>query len=99
MSDPDMVVWVDAAGTAHSPLNMPAIDSPQRTLVLQMRDYFDMDARFWQQRPLAADDLGAVNLLLRVILPSVPQTEIVHRDAQKKVRFLIRWFALQPAVD
>jgi hypothetical protein len=42
MADPDMVVWVDADGTAHSPLNMPAIDSPQRTLVLQIRDYFDL---------------------------------------------------------
>ena len=44
MSDPDTVAWVDAAGTAHSPLNMPALDAPQRTIVLQIRDYFDMDA-------------------------------------------------------
>jgi hypothetical protein len=99
MSDLDMVVWVNAAGTAHSPLNMPALDAPQRTIVLQIRDYFDTDAHFRQQRPLVGDDLGAVDLLLRVILPTVPQTEIVHRDAQEKVRFLIRWFALQTAAD
>ena len=99
MSDPDTVVWVDAAGKAYSPLNMPALDAPQRTIVLQIRDHFDMDAHFWRQRPLAGDDLGAVDLLLRVILPTVPQTEIVQRDAQEKVRFLIRWFALQPAAD
>ena len=78
---------------------MPALDAPQRTIVVQIRDYFDMDAHFWQQRPLVTDDLGAVDLLLRVILLSVPQTEIVHRDAQKKVRFLIRWFALQTPID
>jgi hypothetical protein len=78
---------------------MPALDAPQRTIVLQIRDYFDMDAHFWQQQPLVGDDLGAVNLLLRVILPMVPQTEIVHRDALEKVRFLIRWFALQKAAD
>ena len=41
MSDPDTVAWVDAAGTAHSPLNMPALDASQRTIVLQIRDYFD----------------------------------------------------------
>ena len=43
MSDPDTVAWVDAAGTAHSPLNMPALDAPQRTIVLRIRDCFDMD--------------------------------------------------------
>ena len=99
MSDSDAVVWVDAAGTAHNPLNMPALDAPQRTIVLQIRDYFDMDADFWQQRPLAGEGLGAVDLLLRVILPMVPQAEIVQRDALEKVRFLIRWFALQPDAD
>ncbi|HEX9440467.1 MAG TPA: hypothetical protein VF909_12335 [Roseiflexaceae bacterium] len=99
MSDPDIVAWVDAAGTAHSPLNMPALDASQRTIVLQIRDYFDMDAHFWQQRPLVGDDLDAVDLLLRVILPTAPQTEIVQRDALEKVRFLIRWFALQTAAD
>jgi hypothetical protein len=99
MSDPDTVVWVDAAGTAHSPLNMPDLDAPQRIIVLQIRDYFDMDAHFWQQEPLVGEDLGAVDLLLRVILPRVPQTEIVHRGAQEKVRFLIRWFAFQTAAD
>jgi hypothetical protein len=99
MSDPDTVVWVDAAGTAHIPLNMPALDAPQHTIVLQIRDYFDMDAHFWRQRPLVGDDLGAVDLLLRVILPMVPQPEIVQRDAREKVRFLIRWFALQTAAD
>src|SRR5215212_8876074 len=99
MSDPDTVAWVDAAGTAHSPLNMPALDAPQRTIVLQIRDYFDMDAHFWQQRPLVGDDLGAVGLPLRAVLPLVPQTEIVQRDAREKVRFLIRWFALQTAAD
>ena len=99
MSDSDTVAWVDAAGTAYSLLNMPALDSPQRTILLQIRDYFDMDAHFWRERPLAGDDLGAVDLLLRVILPTVPQTEIVQRDAHEKVRFLIRWFALQPAAD
>ena len=99
MSDPDTVVWVDAAGKAYSPLNMPALDSPQRTILLQIRDYFDMDAHFWQQRPLVGDDLGAVDLLLRVILPTVPRPEIVQRDALEKVRFLIRWFALQTAAD
>jgi len=86
MSDSDTVAWVDAAGTAYSPLNMPALDAPQRTIVLQARDYFDMDAHFWRERPLAGDDLGAVDLLLRVILPTVPQTEIVQRDALEKVR-------------
>jgi hypothetical protein len=38
MSDPDTVVWVDAAGTAYSPLNMPALDAPQRTIYSQWRE-------------------------------------------------------------
>jgi hypothetical protein len=99
MSDPDTVVWVDAAGTAHSPLNMPALDPSQRALVLQIRDYFDMDAHFWQRQPLVGDDLGAVDLLLRVILPTVLQPEIVQRDPLEKVRFLIRWFAIQTPTE
>jgi hypothetical protein len=83
----------------HPSLNLPDLASAQRAVVLQIREYFELDAVFWQQRLLTGDDLGAVDLLLRVILPAVPQVEIVQRDALEKVRFLIRWFALQAPID
>lgn len=94
MSETNTITWIDAAGKAHIPLNVPEFDAPQRTIVRQIRPYFDEDARFWQRQPLTGDALGALDLLLRVILPAVPQFEIAQRDAPEKVRFLIRWFAL-----
>jgi hypothetical protein len=94
MSDTDTIRWIDAEGKAHIPLNVPEFDAPQRVIVQQIRHYFDGDARFWQRQPLSGDDLGAVDLLLRVILPAVPHSEIAQHAAREKVRFLIRWFAL-----
>ena len=96
MSDGDTVLWMDSDGNAHCPLNLPELDALQRATALELRQYFELDAHFWQRPPLAGDDGGAVDLLLRLILPTVPQTEITQRDVPSKVRFLIRWFALEP---
>jgi hypothetical protein len=94
MSDIDTLWWIDAVGKAHIPLNVPEFDASQRTIVQRIRHYFDEDAAFWQRQGLTRDDLDAVDLLLRVILPAVPQSQIAQRSAPEKVRFLIRWFAL-----
>jgi hypothetical protein len=94
MSEIDTIEWIDAGSRAHVPLNVPQFDAPQRRLVRHIRPYFDADARFWQRQPPSGDDLGAVDLLLCIILPAVPQSEIVQRNALEKVRFLCRWFAL-----
>jgi hypothetical protein len=94
MSDTDIIKWIDTAGKAHVPLNVPEFDALQRAAVRQIRHYFDADARFWQRQPLTGDDLDAVDRLLRIILPTVSHTELAHYAPREKVHFLIRWFAL-----
>jgi hypothetical protein len=94
MSDRDTIKWIDAAGQAHIPLNVPEFEAPQHAVVRQIRQYFDLDARFWQGQPLAGDELDAVDQLLHIILPTAPPTELLRTAAREKVHFLIRWFAL-----
>ena len=94
MSDTDILLWLDVTGEAHIPLNVPEFDALQYAAVRQIRQYFDADARFWQRQPLAGDDVDAVDQLLRVILPTVPPTELARHTVGEKARFLIRWFAL-----
>ena len=94
MSDTDTLMWIDAAGQAHSALNVPEFEAPQQLVVRQIRRYFELDAHFWQGQSLAEEDLDAMDRLLRVILPTVPPSELTRKTARETVHFLIRWFAL-----
>jgi site-specific DNA recombinase len=90
----DALVSKETWGQAHIALNVPEFNAAQHAVVGQLRQYFELDAHFWQGQPLASDDLNAVDQLLRIILPTVPPTELRRNAAREKVHFLIRWFAL-----
>ena len=94
MADTDILLWIDATGEAHIPLNVPEFNAAQYAIVRQIRHYFDVDTRFWQRQPLTDDDVNAVDQLLCVILPKMPHTELARCAVWQKAHFLIRWFAL-----